>query len=313
MRGLTRSTHERLLRRHAGAVRLVCALALGDAHAAGEAADDALRMAVSAIPPSTRPGDRLPRLLALAVFACDGRGAAPGRDDPWAPVRDLPPAERTALLLHEGAGLSVRRTARGVGMPWREASDLIFAARRTLARPGDDWEPLECTAHRRRLSDAGCPDAAPQGSREHLAGCDGCRGMVDAAAARRAAAAAAAVDVAVAPIPPAGTGAQAPGAPRRPVRGRALRRPVIVGAAVAVLLALAVGGAVALVGGGPGQPEQVAQVASADPVAAGLALTPSSRRPALDPGAERRAAVDRADARTAANARAKAKAKAKAR
>ena len=183
MRGVVGHTNEFVLRRHAGAVRRVCGLILGEGPEADAAAGHALALAPSAIGPATRPGDRLPRLLALAVFACDGREAADMLDDPWTPVRDLPPAERTALLLHEGAGLSVRRTARGLGMPWREASDLIFSARRALARPEDGWEPLECTAHRRRLSDAGCPETAPEASREHVAGCDGCRGMVEASAA----------------------------------------------------------------------------------------------------------------------------------
>ncbi|MGE0029079.1 MAG: hypothetical protein AB7U07_18490, partial [Thermoleophilia bacterium] len=215
MRGLNRPNHGRLLRRHAGEVRRVCILALGDTPAADAAAADALGLAVAAIGPTTRPSDRLPRVLALAVFRCDGREAAPADPaDPWAPVRDLPPAERTALLLHEGAGLSVRDAARGLGVPWREASDLIFSARRTLARPGDGWEPLECTAHRRRLSDAGCPDVAPQESREHVAACDGCRAMVEAAAARRAAAAAV-----TAPAPAvADAAAAAPPAPAGPRR-----------------------------------------------------------------------------------------------
>ena len=159
MRGLTGSTQERLLRRHAGAG------AAGVRPRAGRHAGGRRRRRRGAHPrprrrraSPTRPGDRLPRLLALAVFACDGRAAGPageGDGDPWAPVRDLPPAERTALLLHEGAGLSVRRTARGLGVPWREASDLIFSARRTLARPGDGWE--RAGVHR--------PPAAPVGRR----------------------------------------------------------------------------------------------------------------------------------------------------
>ncbi|HTI32223.1 MAG TPA: hypothetical protein VL422_01020, partial [Miltoncostaea sp.] len=254
MRGLTGTIQERRLHRHGGDVRRVCALALGDGPAAAEAADQAMALAASGIGPATRPGDVLPRLLALAVFTCDGREAAPApAGDPWAAVRDLPPAERTALLLHEGAGLSVRQTARGLGMPWREASDLIFSARRALARPDDGWEPLECTAHRRRLSDAGCPDVAPEASRLHVDGCDGCQGFVAAAAARRAAGAdASAAASASAPAP-----RRTPTAPRIP-RAPRLRRPVVIAAAASMMLALVVGGAVALVGGGSPAPQPVA-------------------------------------------------------
>src|SRR3954454_9139282 len=100
MRGVTGPIQEHLLRRHDGDVRRVCVLALGDGPAAADAADQAMTLAASAIGRGTRPGDRLPRLLALAVFTGDGREAAPApAGDPWATVRDLPPAERTALLL----------------------------------------------------------------------------------------------------------------------------------------------------------------------------------------------------------------------
>ena len=128
MRGSPGHTHERVLRRHAVAVRRVCALILGEGPGADAAAEHAQALAPSAIGRATRPGDRLPRLLALAVFACDGREAADDAGDPWAPVRDLPPAERTALLLHEGAGLSVRRDRRRSSMRSQKESPAASGA-----------------------------------------------------------------------------------------------------------------------------------------------------------------------------------------
>ena len=124
-------------------------------------------------------------------------------------------------------------------MPWREASDLIFSARRALARPEDGWEPLACTAHRRRLSDAGCPDLAPEPSRDHVEDCDGCRGMVEASAARRAAAR------------PAPRVAGRPSSRRPAPKAPRLRRPALVAASVRSsgnpAIGLAVGFAVAVI------------------------------------------------------------------
>ena len=87
MRGLTGSTQERLLRRHSVQVRRVCALALGDTPEADGAAADAISLAASATGLTTRPGDRLPRLLALAVFACDSRAAGPAGEGDGDPGR----------------------------------------------------------------------------------------------------------------------------------------------------------------------------------------------------------------------------------
>ena len=190
MRAAASSTRDRLLHRHAGEVRLLCALALGDASEAGAAADATMDRAASLLAAGTRPAHPRPWLLAIALEECDRRGGPVEGDgaDPWDPVRRLPADQRAALVLHEGVGLGVRQTARAIGVDWRAATDLLFSARRTLARPGPGWEPLACTAHRRRLSDAGCRRVAAARSREHLEACEGCRGMLSASAERRAAA-----------------------------------------------------------------------------------------------------------------------------
>ena len=243
------SARDRLLRRHAGEVDRLCLLALGDPARARAAAAATMELAAAGLAAGVRPPDGRPWLLALAIAECDRRPRAPspeagaGRsDDPWGPARRLPARERAALILHEGLGLGVRRTATALGVEWRGATDLLFSARRTLARPGDRWEPLECTVHRRRLSDAGCPRVPPALSRAHVEGCEGCRGMLSASAERRARA--------------------RPAAPAPASRPRLrLARPGL--ALAAACAAILVGGAATLIGGGSSAPSP-GIVASAD-------------------------------------------------
>ena len=274
------SARDRLLRRHAGEVDRLCLLALGDAARARAAAAATMELAAAGLAAGVRPPDGRPWLLGLAIAECDRRSRAPspeagaGRsDDPWGPARRLPARERAALILHEGLGLGVRRTATALGVEWRAVTDLLFSARRTLARPGDRWEPLECTVHRRRLSDAGCPRVPPALSRAHVEGCEGCRGMLSASAERRARA--------------------RPAAPAPASRPRLrLARPGL--ALAAACAAILVGGAATLIGGGElgalpgdrrlgGRPERPGP-RRAD---AGPRPRPAGRRPAPPPRASR--------------------------
>ena len=273
------SAHDRLLRRHAGEVDRLCLLALGDAVPAHAAAAAVMELAAAALAAGVRPTDGRAWLLGLAIAECDRRspaappeGGARPSDDPWEPVRRLPRHERAALVIHEGLGLGLRRTASALGVEWRAVTDLLFSARRTLACPGDRWEPLDCTVHRRRLSDAGCSRVPPALSRAHVEECDGCRGMLTASAARRAAA--------------------RPVAPASPSRHRLPRPGLALAAACAAIL---VGGTATLIGGGGAAPSREV-VASADVAAAPARVArtpvPVPARPtaAQRPHPERRAA-----------------------
>ncbi len=254
----------RLLRRHTGDLERLCLLSLGDPAAAAAASSAALERGATALDAGRRPEDGRTWLLAIGVRECARRAAAEDAGDAWDDVRRLPSAPRTALILHEGVGLGVRATARALGVDWRAATDLLFAGRQALAQAAGAQEPLACTAHRRRLSDAGCRGAGPARSRAHLASCEGCRGMLQAAAERRRA------DGPSRPIP-----APAPRARRRLLTAR---RALAAGAG---LTAVAVA-ALALSGGLPPSPSPAPpeQAAAGDPVPATAALTRATPRAA---------------------------------
>jgi DNA-directed RNA polymerase specialized sigma24 family protein len=282
------SARARLLRRHTGDVRRLCVLALGSPAEAAAATAAAIDRAATALRAGRRPEDGRTWLLAIAVGECARRTVAARRDeaaspehtnDAWEAVRRLPAAQRAALILHEGVGLGIRPTARSLGIDWRAATDLLFSARRTLAQAAGGAEPLECTAHRRRLSDAGCRGGVPVRSRGHLKTCEGCRGMLRASAERRGLARA------VPRTAPADAErALARTSPRRLV-GLA-GRPAL--AAAAGLTAIAVGGLVLSGGGAPPAPAPPATAGAADAVAA-VAGVPPTATPAMARPAARRA------------------------
>ena len=277
----------RLLRRHTGDVRRLCVLALGSPAEAAAATMAALDRAGTALRAGRRPEDGRTWLLAIAVGECSRRAVTDRRDeaaepertgDAWEAVRGLPAAQRAAIILHEGVGLGIRATARSLGVNWRAATDLLFSARRTLAQAAGGAEPLECTAHRRRLSDAGCRGGGPARSRGHLKTCEGCRAMLRASAERRA------IARAVGGTARADAGRARARTPRRRRLARA-GRPAL--AAAAGLTAIAVGFLVLSGGGAPPAAAPPATAGTADAVPAVPGDSPTATPPVARPAARR--------------------------
>ena len=194
---------EALDRRHRSTLLRHCNRILRNGHDAEEAVQGALLRAYRALSAGRRPASLLPWLLAIARNECmdvlrarreteelppdvESRGVRPDelvvrREEArvlYADLRELPEAQREALILRSMGDLPHGEIARLLGRTAADARTLCREARLSLAEC-HEGRNLECAAVRERIDSGDGRALRSRRIRAHLRACDGCRGAAD--------------------------------------------------------------------------------------------------------------------------------------
>ena len=194
---------EALDRRYRSTLLRHCNRILRNGHDAEEAVQGALLRAYRALSAGRRPASLLPWLLAIARNECmdvlrarrdtqelppdvESRGVRPDelvvrREEArvlYADLRELPEAQREALILRSMGDLPHGEIARLLGRTAADARTLCREARLSLAEC-HEGRNLECAAVRERIDSGDGRALRARRIRAHLRACGGCRDAAD--------------------------------------------------------------------------------------------------------------------------------------